>query len=797
VKEVPIEAHHSIGKVERYHAPLRRAYEIIREETGAEPEVALQLAVKAINDTAGPDGLVPTLLVFGAYPRITDDSPPAATTAQRAEAIKKAMTAVRQIHAKRQLHEALATRNGPDSTDTVALPLQSLVRVWREKHGWQGPFRLIANDGTTCTVDLPRGPRNFRITVVKPYHAEEGQLDLPAPEEHAGHSAQAEDDPAHSEQAQERPAEIPEAAGEVRDTIVVNDEPPRRRRGRPRKNPIPTFFAEIHPAINTAFLTAKEEADYALAVELRKKGIITTPGKPFEESDKAEVKALVDRGVFHIITYNEKAHGNTRVFKSRMVREVKGKNEQPYEKSRLVIQGYADDGKETILTQSPTIQRMAQRLILALAPSLLQRGFLLWLRDITQAYTQSATPLNRVILARLPAQIRHLYPANAIMMVTKPLYGIAEAGTHWWATYNRHHRENLQMDSSTFDPCLLISSPNNSNFGVIGMQTDDTIGLTDGEFSAREEKELEKATFTAKPKQLLTTDNFITFNGGVLSIAANGELTLRQKGQGKKLQLVDEKSPTAQQDYVQQRARGAYIASICQPEACFDYSVAAQHQSPAAEEIKALNRRIKWQINNLDRGLRFLPIDLATAKLFVFVDGSFANNHDLTSQLGFIMVLANERIVEQPAADGESFELTGNIVHFSSTKCRRVTRSVLASEVYGMVAGADVAHAIGTTLAMITDRLKLPRIPTILCTDSYSLYECLVKLGTTKEKRLMIDIMALRQSYERREIYEIRWIHGSDNPADGFTKSSPNNTLEELVSNGQLEIRMNGWVSRT
>ena len=47
-------------------------------------------------------------------------------------------------------------------------------------------------------------------------------------------------------------------------------------------------------------------------------------------------------------------------------------------------------------------------------------------------------------------------------------------------------------------------------------------------------------------------------------------------------------------------------------------------------------------------------------------------------------------------------------------------------------------------------------IPIVVCTDSYLLYECLVKLGTTKEKRLMIDIIALRQSYKRRELFEIR-----------------------------------------
>jgi len=57
--------------------------------------------------------------------------------------------------------------------------------------------------------------------------------------------------------------------------------------------------------------------------------------------------------------------------------------------------------------------------------------------------------------------------------------------------------------------------------------------------------------------------------------------------------------------------------------------------------------------------------------------------------------------------------------------------------------------AIGTTLEMITDRLKLPTIPTIIYTNLYSLYEYLVKLSTIKEKRLIIDIMALRQSYKR------------------------------------------------
>ena len=102
----------------------------------------------------------------------------------------------------------------------------------------------------------------------------------------------------------------------------------------------------------------------------------------------------------------------------------------PYEKSRLVIQAFNDEGKKTVLTQSPTIQRVSQRIVVALAPSLKSRGINLHLRDITQAYVQSATPLARVIFARPPKEMTHELPPGIIFKVVKPLYGVPEAGIH-------------------------------------------------------------------------------------------------------------------------------------------------------------------------------------------------------------------------------------------------------------------------------------------------------------------------------------------------------------------------------
>ena len=53
-----------------------------------------------------------------------------------------------------------------------------------------------------------------------------------------------------------------------------------------------------------------------------------------------------------------------------------------------------------------------------------------------------------------------------------------------------------------------------------------------------------------------------------------------------------------------------------------------------------------------------------------------------------------------------------------------------------MVSGVNIVITIKTTLKII------------IYTDSYSLYKCLVKLNIIKEKCLIINIIALQQSYK-------------------------------------------------
>lgn len=398
-----------------------------------------------------------------------------------------------------------------------------------------------------------------------------------------------------------------------------------------------------------------------------------------------------------------------------------------------------------------------------------------------------------MILAELPKELKDKYPSGTIMWIRKPLYGIAESGAHWFATYQKHHLERLHMEKSTYDECFLISQKDGP-FAVIAMQVDDTLGLTTRQFADNEDAQLLVAEFPAKEKEFLSIDHKLIFNGAIYSLTADGIIQLRQKDQATKLQLVDLKADPVQRfiQYRQQRARGAYIASTCQPEAAFDLSVAAQHQEPTDEDVTALNKRLQWQMDNIDRGIDYKAVGLEGLNLYVFVDGSFANNKDLSSQIGYTIFLGTEENLP-----GDEFRLKANLNHYSSTKCKRVTRAVLASELYAMVAGIDMGLSISSTLNMIMERLGLQPCNVICCTDSYSIYECLVKLGTTKEKRLMIDIMALRQSYERREIFEFRWIVGDHNPADAMTKGVCNKALKEILDTNELTIGVKGWVKRS
>jgi hypothetical protein len=95
VKIIPIEAHNSIGIIKHYYGLVRHAYLIIIAKIkGISKEIALQMAFKALNNTAGISRIVLTLLVYGALPRLSEYDAPAPTISQCLMALKKAIAEI-------------------------------------------------------------------------------------------------------------------------------------------------------------------------------------------------------------------------------------------------------------------------------------------------------------------------------------------------------------------------------------------------------------------------------------------------------------------------------------------------------------------------------------------------------------------------------------------------------------------------------------------------------------------------------------------------------------------------------
>ncbi|MGI4816881.1 MAG: integrase catalytic domain-containing protein, partial [Janthinobacterium lividum] len=295
VHQVATEAHNKVGLIERYHQVLRRAFEIIDEElekdnTKVHRDIRLQMAVKAVNDSAGPDGLIPTLLVFGAYPRMSMNDPGAPSTTKRALAIDKAMEAVRKAYAKEVVNAAKRMRNGPVPKD---LKPGSKVYVFCEKtNKWSGPWNVVKQKGQTISVRLPNGISDFSSTVCKEVHKEELEAIVKRQEDNLKTHGEPLDTESDSDKAIDAAPHRSNRPGRFEGKYTLLAELDEK---------VGTQWIMVVEAVQEIWLTEKEKIDRELSKKLRAEGAITSPGAPFEAAIKKEVRGLLANKTFEVI----------------------------------------------------------------------------------------------------------------------------------------------------------------------------------------------------------------------------------------------------------------------------------------------------------------------------------------------------------------------------------------------------------------------------------------------------------------------------------------------------------------
>ena len=173
-----VESHNSIGIGERYHAPLRRVFRVIRSQyPNLDPEIALRLAVKASNDTLGPDGYVPSRLVYGVDPALPVVNARHPAQRERMEALDTAKREMATITAENRIKQALRSKL-PPATRYDIQPGDNVL-VYREKEKeWMGPHRVARICKKEVFVDWEGKEKHFNLAQVLPMPREQENREL-------------------------------------------------------------------------------------------------------------------------------------------------------------------------------------------------------------------------------------------------------------------------------------------------------------------------------------------------------------------------------------------------------------------------------------------------------------------------------------------------------------------------------------------------------------------------------------------------------------------------------------------
>jgi hypothetical protein len=99
--------------------------------------------------------------------------------------------------------------------------------------------------------------------------------------------------------------------------------------------------------------------------------------------------------------------------------------------------------------------------------------------------------------------------------------------------------------------------------------------------------------------------------------------------------------------------------------------------------------------------------------------------------------------------------------------------------------GFDAEYSLKHDLLTILKR----SVDILMYTDSLSLFDAITKSSSTVEKRLMIDLVMVREAYDRMEIAQLAFLRINWNPTDALTKVSRN-----ILTTGTIDHPVAQWV---
>jgi hypothetical protein len=181
----------------------------------------------------------------------------------------------------------------------------------------------------------------------------------------------------------------------------------------------------------------------------------------------------------------------------------------------------------------------------------------------------------------------------------------------------------------------------------------------------------------------------------------------------------------------------------------------------------------------------FHKLDLDNLVVVTSFGASFAKEEGQKSQCGFVSMMTENKILEEP---------TLCIVEFQSTRVARVVKSTMAAESAGLSLALDRQLYVRLLLEAILfgepsmgpNWRHALKIPGILGTDARSLHDHINKTGSLpSERQTLIDLLIARDLTQAATIM-VRWVPTTHQLADILTKHMKATAISNKLLKQQL-----------
>lgn len=474
-------------------------------------------------------------------------------------------------------------------------------------------------------------------------------------------------------------------------------------------------------------------------------------------------------------------------------------------KARWIIAGHRDQRAGDFETEAPTASLLGHNLLCFFAT---QWNWAMSFADVSAAFLQGdLLPPERRVFVQCPRNypnfvrqyLRQQVPDNCrtdLFRLRKAGFGLAESPRLWYKKFKRDI-ESIGGKEWRLMPGVFSFFQHGEVYAMLAVHVDDVRLIV----NKKKEEELKQqlnglfsfGDWKAPSEWTRFCGRFERqFDNGVVQLQMNdyahriAEPPVRRAGQGEASLMPNEKkwvgTICGQLNWMARQCRADLTFGVSRVQ-----QLAGVNDPAALVELKILVERAK---DATIINFRKLHCPVEKALVIGASDASFASMPRGRSQGGYVIMIANPDILEGEAAV--------NVVSYHSGLLKRVVRSSLAAEISQAASTMDEADFVRAVMAesmhqdfQLSHWLSwVSKWRQILVLDSRTGYDLLNGSSLGEDRRLAIDIAAMKQALEEDGASRmVRWVPGEELPADDLTKLKGNQRLLKVMKSGYWALK--------